>query len=264
MKIVIPSNSPDMEGMVAPKLGTAPYVLIIETDDMSFEVKGGPPQSSGSGAGVAVISLAVSLKAEALIVGYVAPHIVNAMKKQSIDIVTGVSGPVCEVVLAYLESRQNKSYAILGDKSVTKQVAKFDLWGDSFKKGLRQFYTMLPRLIGVILLLGLFKGFVSQQDLLSLFSGSYIKDVLLGGGLGSVLVGNPINSYVIGESLLSSGVAQAGVLALMMNWVNVGVIQLPIEAQALGWRFAIVRSVTSFTVAVFLSLLFAIWQGGVL
>lgn len=262
MKIVIPSNSSDMEGMVAPKLGTASYVLIIETDDMSFYVEDGPPPSSGPGAGVTVISLAVSLGAQALIVGHLAPHIVNALKKQSIDIVTGVSGTVRDAVSNYIDSHGSEA----GDEeeSLNSEVPELKKWGEALEKGLRQFYAMLPRLLGVILLLGLFKGFVSQQDLLSLFSGSYLRDVLIGAGLGSVLVGNPINSYVIGESLLSSGVTQAGAVALMMTWVTVGVIHLPIEAQALGWRFTIVRNIVAFGVAVFLSLLVSMWQGGLL
>ncbi len=258
MKIVIPSNSPDMEGTVASKLGTAPYVLIIETDDMSFEVKDGPPQSSGTGAGVAVISLAVSLKADALIVGYVAPHIVNAMKKQSIDIVIGVSGPVSEVLSAYLDEPVDDST----EENTEQDETGSGQWKEAFKKGVGQFYNMLPRLLGVILLLGLFKSFVSQQVLLSLFSGSYLKDILIGAGLGSILVGNPINSYVIAESLLNSGVTQAGAMALMMTWVNVGIIQLPVEAQALGWRFALVRNITAFGVTIFLSIVFAVWQRG--
>ena len=51
MKIAIPSTTSDMNGEVEQKLGTAAYLLVVETDDMSFEVMAGPPLSAGPGAG---------------------------------------------------------------------------------------------------------------------------------------------------------------------------------------------------------------------
>lgn len=45
MKIGIPSTKPNLDGMVENKLGLTPHLLMIETDDMSFEVLKGPPYS---------------------------------------------------------------------------------------------------------------------------------------------------------------------------------------------------------------------------
>jgi len=57
MKIAVPSTEPTLEGYVANKIGTASYLQIIETSDMSFEAIDSPSQSSGSGAGVRALSL---------------------------------------------------------------------------------------------------------------------------------------------------------------------------------------------------------------
>lgn len=53
MKIAIPSTTPNLNGMVEHKLGSAAYLVIIETEDMSIEVLDGPPPSLGQGAGMA-------------------------------------------------------------------------------------------------------------------------------------------------------------------------------------------------------------------
>ncbi|WP_319469704.1 NifB/NifX family molybdenum-iron cluster-binding protein [uncultured Pseudodesulfovibrio sp.] len=259
MIIAIPTSRPDLDGSVEHKLGTAAHLLIVETDDMSFEALDGPPRSSGPGAGVAAVSLAVSKGAQALLVGHVAPHLVNAMQKQSVDVVTGVSGTAAEAVADYLASREEAGGT---EKVEPQEWLAPEEWREAVHKSLRQFHSLLPRLIGVILLLGLFRGVVSRENLLSLFSGSILEDSLWGGAVGSILAGNPVNSYVIGESLLQFGVGVAGAMALMLTWVNVGVIQLPAEAAALGWRFTLLRNGIGFVVAVFMALCVGLWAGG--
>lgn len=174
MKIAIPCTLSDLDGMVEPKLGTAAKLLIIETDDMSFEVLDGPPKTSGPGAGVAVISLVVSMGAQVILVGYAAPHIVAALKNKSIEIVTGVSGKAGDAVVDYLNSRSGaaESEKLPSNEGTPSEQEK---WGEALKKGLRQFYSILPRMLGVILLLGLFRGFISEQTLLSFFPVRFLK-----------------------------------------------------------------------------------------
>ncbi|WP_320176155.1 NifB/NifX family molybdenum-iron cluster-binding protein [Maridesulfovibrio sp.] len=260
MKIVVPCTEPDLKGNVASKLGSADHVLIVDTDDMSFEILDGPHNASGPGSGVTIISLAVSHEAQALLVGYVAPHIVNAMKGKSIEIVTGIKGNVREAVYSYLDKCEGRQDFPESDLKVDAPSER-ELWNAAFRKGVRQFYQILPKLAGVIMLLGLFRGFVSEKTLFSLFSGSVLQDSIVGAALGSVLVGNPVNSYVIGDSLLRAGVKEAGVISLMMAWVTVGLIQLPVEVSALGTRFALLRNLCGFVMAVLMSLLVTNWGG---
>ncbi|MCP4719628.1 MAG: hypothetical protein GY860_09245 [Desulfobacteraceae bacterium] len=259
MKIAVPSTEPNLDGMVENKMGIAAHLLVIETDDMSFEVLDGPPRSSRSGAGVQAVSQVMDMGARVILVGYISPHIASVLAEQGIEIVTQISGSVVKAVTNYMGSQSSNSKH-KNDEPKSRKPTSQDQWITAMGMGLRQFQSILPLLIGVVLLLGLFQGFVSKQTLLSLFSGSAL-DSFWGACLGSVMAGNPVNSYVIGKSLLSIGVGLSGVTALMLTWVNVGLIQLPVESKALGIRFALVRNIAGFVVAVIMSFV-VVWFAG--
>jgi len=127
------------------------------------------------------------------------------------------------------------------------------LWG-SFYKSLKSFGTSLPTLIGVILLLGLFRIHVSPRLMASIFKGELFRDSIIGSIIGSISVGNPITSYIIGVELLKEGVSLFAVVAFISAWVTVGVIQLPAEAAILGKRFALARNLISFILAILISM----------
>jgi len=72
----------------------------------------------------------------------------------------------------------------------------------------------------------------------------------MGAVAGSIVAGQPIVSYVLGGELSASGVSLAGVTALVVAWVTVGLTHLPIEATLLGWRFSLIRNLLSFFLAI--------------
>ena len=88
-----------------------------------------------------------------------------------------------------------------------------------------------------------------------IFSGNVLLDPIVGAVFGSVSVGNPIVSYIIGEGLLQSGVSLIAVTAFIISWVTVGIIQLPAEAFYFGKRFAIARNLSSFVGAIVIGIL---------
>jgi uncharacterized membrane protein YraQ (UPF0718 family) len=114
------------------------------------------------------------------------------------------------------------------------------------KRSGNQFTTMLPILVGVVLLMGLFNTLIPGEVLASIFSTNTILNTLWGACFGSILTGNPVNSYIIGGELLQRGVSLLAVTALLITWVTVGMVQLPAEMAALGRRFAIVRNAICF------------------
>ena len=124
----------------------------------------------------------------------------------------------------------------------------------AFSRALKGFRTATPVLLGVVLLLGLFRTFISEQMIASVFTGNLIKDTLLGSIIGSISAGNPINSYVIGGELLKNHVSLFAVTAFIAAWVTVGIVQLPAEASILGKRFAISRNILSFILSIFVSI----------
>jgi len=259
VKIAVPTNGEDLDAKVADRLAESAHLILVETDTMHFEVFDGSQPGAGPGEGIAIMTQAVEAGAKAMLVGYIDPAVASLLEKQGLNVVMGVSGSVSQAVTAYLGSKDARAK---DGASKVIPAEPTNRWGQSAKKGVRQLYAMVPRIIGVVLLLGLVKGFVTEEQLFSLFPGKPLQDAMLGSLLGSVLVGNPVNSYVIGDSLLHAGVSLTGSFALMMAWVTVGVIQLPLETEALGLRFTVTRNLVGFITVVVLSFVVGILLGG--
>jgi uncharacterized membrane protein YraQ (UPF0718 family) len=124
----------------------------------------------------------------------------------------------------------------------------------SFYKALKSFGVMLPVLLGVIFLLGLFKTYITPELISSVFTGNLFRDTIFGSVIGSISAGNPITSYIIGGELLKNGVSLFVVTAFIVAWVTVGVVQLPAEASVLGKRFALARNGLSFLFAILVAI----------
>ncbi len=116
----------------------------------------------------------------------------------------------------------------------------------SFFVASRNIGNALPIIFSVLLLFGLYRVFVPQNFLVNVFKGNLIIDSFLGALFGSILAGNPVNSYVIGGELLKNGVSLYAVTAFLVTWVTVGFVQLPAEILFLGKSFAIKRNLLSF------------------
>jgi len=248
MKIAVPSVGSTLDAKVANRFNTAKYLLIIDIDNDDYEAVPNPFTASQHGAGVQAIVLAVSRGAKAFLTGYTSPAVVNQVKSSGIEVLTGMTGTVRDAIEQYKKTSalrtsetEVKSKAAMIDKSILLHA---------IRSSSRQFINLLPILIGVVLLIGLFNGFVSDEWLTSVFSGNMELDTLWGACFGSIFAGNPINSYVIGGELLKYGVSLFAVSAFIVTWVTVGLVQLPAEIAAFGKRFAFLRNGLSFVLAI--------------
>ena len=122
------------------------------------------------------------------------------------------------------------------------------------KKLLKNLNNSIPILLGVLLLVGLVKTLIPNDFFQRVFTGNMIVDPVMGAVIGSVAGGNPLTSYVIGGELLDKGTSLVAVLAFILSWVTVGIIQLPAESLMLGRRFAFVRNALSFVFAIVIAL----------
>lgn len=125
------------------------------------------------------------------------------------------------------------------------------------RQTLRSFSTMLPLLLGVLLLMSLLKQWLPQLLGSGLFGRGPFLDALFGASLGGIFAGHPLVSYVLGGELSAAGVSLAGVTAVVVSWVTVGVTHLPLEAKAFDWRFALIRNALAFFSAILAALLIA-------
>ena len=115
---------------------------------------------------------------------------------------------------------------------------------------LRMLFNVLPIVVGMLLLISLAINLLPAKALFNWFGQRAFVDVLAGASLGSIAAGNPMASYLLGGELLAGGVSLIAVTALIVSWVTVGLIQLPAEMLLLGKRFAIVRNITCYVLAI--------------
>lgn len=120
---------------------------------------------------------------------------------------------------------------------------------DAGRRAVRGLTNMIPLVAGVVLLVGLIKTAVPESFYTGLFQGHLLFDSLIGATVGSLLTGNAATSYIIGGELTAKGIKLLPVTAFLVSWVTVGIVQLPAES-VLGKRFAALRNVTSFFLAI--------------
>ncbi len=125
--------------------------------------------------------------------------------------------------------------------------------GSSILKSLKNFFYLSPMILGIILTIGLFQAFVTEEMLTSIFSGNPFVDTLWGTVLGGVSVGQPVASYIIGGELRAGGVSMYAVTAFILAWVTLGIVQLPLELSLFGKRFTVLRNLLGFLFVLFIS-----------
>jgi len=117
------------------------------------------------------------------------------------------------------------------------------------------FKSIMPILIGVLMLVALVVAAVPKEFYAVLFTGNVFIDSLAGALFGSIAAGNPMNSYIIGGELLKNGISMFAITAFMVAWITVGVVQFPAESLMLGKRFAVVRNLVSFAFCIVIAVI---------
>ena len=128
------------------------------------------------------------------------------------------------------------------------------IFTNAFQRTVKSFGTVLPMILGVVLLIGLFRVFVTNEIISVLFTGNVLRDTMLGSFIGSISAGNAIASYLIGGELLKQRVSLFAVAAFIVAWVTVGIVQFPAEAAILGKRFAVARNLLCFVLSILVSI----------
>ncbi len=129
---------------------------------------------------------------------------------------------------------------------------------EAVSKAVKSFWRLLPIILGTILLVSLFISLVPKSFYLSVFGKNSLLNSLIGGFVGSVSIGTPITSYIIGGELLKEGVSLIAVTAFLVSWVTVGIIQFPAESAILGKKFALLRNVTAFFLSIIIALIISL------
>jgi predicted Fe-Mo cluster-binding NifX family protein len=124
MKIAVSSSGKDLGSRIDPRFGRCAYFLMVETDDMSFEVFDNQSIASGGGAGIQSAQFISSKGAKAVITGNCGPNAVQTLAVAGIEVFLENTGIVREVLQKYKDGDLTSTnmanvaeYSGLGDRT---------------------------------------------------------------------------------------------------------------------------------------------------
>jgi predicted Fe-Mo cluster-binding NifX family protein len=101
MKVAISSSGKDLDSLIDPRFGRCPYFVIVESDNMSFEVFDNESIALGGGAGIQSAQFISSKGAKAVITGNCGPNAVQTLSAAGVELYLGNTGTVSEVLEKY-------------------------------------------------------------------------------------------------------------------------------------------------------------------
>ncbi len=101
MKVAVSSSGKNLDSQIDPRFGRCAYFMIVETDDMNFEVFDNENIALGGGAGIQSAQFVASKGIQAVITGNCGPNAVQTLSAVGIKLFVGQSGTVKEAIERY-------------------------------------------------------------------------------------------------------------------------------------------------------------------
>lgn len=115
------------------------------------------------------------------------------------------------------------------------------------KSAMNMTIQILPLVILAFIVAGMIQTLVSHEFLSKwIGKGSGIRGILIGTVAGSLTPGGPYVSLPIAAGLLRSGASVGTVVAFLTGWSLWAFGRLPIEVGIMGWKFTLIRMVSTF------------------
>jgi predicted Fe-Mo cluster-binding NifX family protein len=111
MKICVSSTGTNLEAQLDPRFGRCLYLIILDSETMQFEAIPNMAAGATGGAGIQAAQAIASKGAKVVITGNVGPNAFGALSAAGIEIMTGASGTVKEVVEKYKKGELRKTGA---------------------------------------------------------------------------------------------------------------------------------------------------------
>jgi len=108
MKVAVSSSGGDLDAQIDPRFGRCAYFIIVETDDMSFEVFDNENIALGGGAGIQSGQFVASKGAKTIITGNAGPNAVRTLSAAGVEVIVGQEGTVRKAIEDY-KKRKLKS-----------------------------------------------------------------------------------------------------------------------------------------------------------
>jgi predicted Fe-Mo cluster-binding NifX family protein len=101
MKIAVSSTGNNMDSQLDPRFGRCAYYLVVDSDDMHFEVYPNESAAMGGGAGIQASQFLASKGVQVVITGNCGPNAVDTLLAAGIELFTGEQGTIRDVVKKY-------------------------------------------------------------------------------------------------------------------------------------------------------------------
>ncbi|MBW2437363.1 MAG: NifB/NifX family molybdenum-iron cluster-binding protein [Deltaproteobacteria bacterium] len=98
MRIAISSSGENLNSQLDPRFGRCAYFLVIDPDEMSFEVFSNENFASGGGAGIQSAQFLASKGVDAVITGNCGPNAVQTLSAAGIELFVAQTGTVKKVI----------------------------------------------------------------------------------------------------------------------------------------------------------------------
>ncbi len=99
--VAVSAAGSSLDAPVDPRFGRCPYFVIVDTETMQVEVIPNTSLNAASGAGIQTSQTIASKGAKAVLTGNIGPNAYHALSAAGIQIITGVTGTVGEVITKY-------------------------------------------------------------------------------------------------------------------------------------------------------------------
>jgi predicted Fe-Mo cluster-binding NifX family protein len=101
MKIAVSANGPTLDAEVDPRFGRCPYFIIADPETMEFETIDNASALAAGGAGISAAQMVAGKGVAAIITGNCGPNAHQVLSAAGIEMITGASGKVKDVLESY-------------------------------------------------------------------------------------------------------------------------------------------------------------------
>ncbi|HIC91796.1 MAG TPA: dinitrogenase iron-molybdenum cofactor biosynthesis protein [Syntrophaceae bacterium] len=101
MKVCVSASGPRLDDHIDPRFGRCQYFIFLDTETMDFESIPNASMALGGGAGIQAAQFVANKGAKVVLTGQVGPKAYDVLVAAGIEIVTGASGTVKEIVERY-------------------------------------------------------------------------------------------------------------------------------------------------------------------
>lgn len=109
MKIAVTSTGTGLDSEVDPRFGRCQHILFVDTDTMEVEAVENLSGMAGGGAGVAAGNMVAAKRVHTVLTGNCGPNAHQVLSAAGIQVISGVSGKVRDVVQEYKAGKYQAS-----------------------------------------------------------------------------------------------------------------------------------------------------------